>query len=331
MSRFFAGVRARWPRLSPYASLLLGIASAVLMDRRPERAWLVIAGIALGWLGVMLLAFFERAPGPSSLMKSGVRFLALGPVQMTLFFTLPFYVQAWAGTWGQAAFIALVALAALVTLWDPLHHAVLRRPVLGACLQGFATFAGLNALLPVLGVSNSRSLLCSAAAAALVLPLLALAVAPPKQRRGLLPRIGVVTLAALLLAVPAVRRAVPAAPLRLVEGGLGTSITGMRLDDPTERLDTVPESLACYTVIWAPRGLRDALFHVWRKNGRPVDAIPLEVRGGREAGFRTWSKKQHLGPSPGGTWTCSVETASGQVLGERRVLVLAPQAPSSTP
>ena len=55
-----------------------------------------------------------------------------------------------------------------------------------------------------------------------------------------------------------------------------------------------------------------------------VDRIELEIRGGREAGFRTYSVKQNFGPEPSGTWSCAVETASGQFLGERRIVIASP-------
>jgi hypothetical protein len=144
----------------------------------------------------------------------------------------------------------------------------------------------------------------------------------------------VVALATTLF-IPAVRRLVPAAPMRLVEGSLGTQFEEMTLADPATELRGAPAQLVCFTSLWAPRGVRDALVHVWIKDGVEVDRIPLEIRGGRASGFRTWSVKQNLGAGPFGTWTCSVETASGQYLGERSVLLspapIAPEVPPALP
>ena len=54
-----------------------------------------------------------------------------------------------------------------------------------------------------------------------------------------------------------------------------------------------------------------------------VDRIALKVRGGRQQGFRTYSKKSKLGKGEryAGLWSCAVETASGQRLGVVRVQV----------
>ncbi|HEY4222804.1 MAG TPA: DUF2914 domain-containing protein, partial [Myxococcota bacterium] len=73
-----------------------------------------------------------------------------------------------------------------------------------------------------------------------------------------------------------------------------------------------PEALYCHCAIKAPLGLHDELVHVWEKDGVLVSSIKLDVKGGREAGFRTWSKISVVTP---GQYACTVETASGQVLG----------------
>jgi hypothetical protein len=67
--------------------------------------------------------------------------------------------------------------------------------------------------------------------------------------------------------------------------------------------------------------VRERLLHVWRKDGHVVDRIELEIRGGREQGFRTYSVKRNFGDQPQGEWSCAVETALGQFLGEQRVVI----------
>ncbi|MCB9649164.1 MAG: DUF2914 domain-containing protein [Deltaproteobacteria bacterium] len=58
--------------------------------------------------------------------------------------------------------------------------------------------------------------------------------------------------------------------------------------------------------------------HEWWHDGARVDVVDLDVRGGREEGFRTWSTKRNLGPRPQGRWRCRVVTAAGQVVGQIR-------------
>jgi hypothetical protein len=60
--------------------------------------------------------------------------------------------------------------------------------------------------------------------------------------------------------------------------------------------------------------VRDRLFHVWTRDGKPRVRVELSFRGGREAGFRTFSRITP-GRHGAGRYTCRVETESGQVLG----------------
>lgn len=78
--------------------------------------------------------------------------------------------------------------------------------------------------------------------------------------------------------------------------------------------------LRCATAIASPMGLRDKLFHVWKKNGKLRARVPLNIVGGRKQGFRTHSR---ITPGGRGKFTCRVETANGQVLGSRSVKISA--------
>ncbi|MCA9555979.1 MAG: DUF2914 domain-containing protein, partial [Myxococcales bacterium] len=111
---------------------------------------------------------------------------------------------------------------------------------------------------------------------------------------------------------------VPPAPLSLAEAAVGTLVVERWVSDPTERFEVAPPQITCATAIRAPRGLQDALRHEWWHDGARVDVVDLDVRGGREEGFRTWSTKRNLGPRPQGRWRCRVVTAAGQVVGQIR-------------
>jgi hypothetical protein len=154
----------------------------------------------------------------------------------------------------------------------------------------------------------------------------------PGARRRLLMTVVPASLAlGLASALPLARRVIPAAPLRLVQAAIGTEVRDWTLLDPTRRFIGVPAKLACLSLVWAPRGVRDALVHVWIKDGVEMDRIPLAIRGGGAWGFSTWSIKHNLGASPTGRWTCSVETTSGQVLGEETAVVEAAPKPDEAP
>jgi hypothetical protein len=295
-------------RVMPWISLVLGVSSAFWMDRRPERAPLVALAAAAGWILLAMLAILESARR-KALVHRAARFgAAMGSqslVQLSLFFSAPFFMRAAAipAHWG---FVALIVVAGAVTLWTPLSEAMLRHSVAGAALQGIATFAGLDCVLPLLGLSNQLSLLGATIWTALGLPLVAAA-----RRANQGPPL-VVALSLLIAFVAGGARFVPPAPLRFVEGQIGTRVSDRRVVDGATQFASPPEQLICFTAIAAPRGLRDKLRHVWRQNGVLRGEVPLEIRGGRPQGFRTWSTHRAISP---GRWSCTTETASGQLLG----------------
>jgi hypothetical protein len=116
-------------------------------------------------------------------------------------------------------------------------------------------------------------------------------------------------------------RWIPAAPLSLGHAAIGTYMNGRDVGDPLDHLGRRPSALVCATAIRAPLGVHERLYHVWRQDGEVRDRIELEIDGGREQGFRTWSRKRNFGNDPRGTWTCAVETGLGQSLGERAIVI----------
>ncbi len=319
-------------RALPWASLAVGIASAGLMDRGPKRASLV-ASAAIGcWLTLTIVVWLRaKVEQRQTLLWRSVHFSTLmltqSAVQLSFFFALPFYWKAWGGTPEQAVFIAVITVAALASLWDPLTEWLFHHAGWAPVLPGLATFCALNAALPGAGLSNSHSLWVAALCTAVALPLAALlrpfVVDPlrPHQRRQTLVSTLIVALvfpAGLWLGGA---RVVPAAPLALLDAAIGTHQRSRWVADPIDRMDHRPAALMCATSIWAPLGVKERLYHVWRQDGEVRDRIELDVSGGREKGFRTWSRKHNFGEHPGGTWSCSVETGLGQLLGRREVVV----------
>jgi hypothetical protein len=319
--------KLRWA--PPWLSLSTGLASAWWMDRDPDRAGPIAAATACGWAllaaTILLRRLRPEGAGRRALLVRAARYSSLAGLQwvlqLSLFFTFPFYAHAADGL-AHHGFLALLAVAAAATLWDPFFASLAARPAVGA-VAGLATFAGLNAMLPILGASNLAGLALAAGAVVVGAPIAAAVAARPGARRRSAALAALAALALPAALAAGAVRLVPAAPLRLVEASVGTRRAGLAVDDPGDRF-VAPAQLVCATTIWAPRGLSDALVHVWEKDGEVVDRIPLEVRGGREAGFRTFSAKRHLGAAPAGRWTCAVETAAGQRLGEREVTVEAP-------
>lgn len=325
-------------RVLPWASLAIGVVGAIFMDRGPGHGR-IVAGAAIGcWLTLLVVLWLRaKAEASGRILWRGAHFTTLlvtqSAIHLSLFFAVPFYWKAWGGTVEQAVFIGVLTLAALASLWDPLTEWLLHHPTWAPVMPALATFGALNAVLPGIGLSNSHSLWAAVGCTAIAMPLGVVlrpdrpdadAAARARDRRRLVIASIVVALVGPIGLWLGAARIVPAAPLALVDAAIGTRQRGRWVDEPIERLDRRPGMLVCATAIWAPQGVHERLYHVWRQNGVERDRIELEIEGGREKGFRTWSRKRNFGDDPGGTWTCSVETGLGQLLGTRAIVIESP-------
>lgn len=322
-------VRNGFTLLLPWASLLFGVAGAFWMDRSPKRAWIVAVATIATWLMVLLLAWLSRldATGMPRTRKLLLRVAQLSSLlatqsllQLTLFFALPFYFYAAALDVGHIVFVATLTLLSIASLWDPWTERVLQRPLLAAALPAVGSFAALAAVLPALGLSTYASLWIAVASASIGWPVLTAATASHERRARSTATAALVALAFPVIMYFGGARIVPAAPLRLVRADIGTALQDHWVVDPSKSIDHAPARLVCATAIASPLGLRDRLFHVWRKDGKPRARIELKIVGGRTQGFRTNSRIQ-VGHPARGRYSCTVETASGQVLGSRSVKV----------
>jgi hypothetical protein len=318
----------------PWLSLAYGAFSAFTMHRGPERAKWVAAAAVLLWLTLTVLHGLGHlesgAEGSRRRRVLGlVHRLSLmatqSAVQLGLFFALPFYFHAATDEPGHVLFMfGLVALCG-ASLWDPLSAHLLMRPLLAPLLPAVSSFVALDAVLPGLGLSTHDSLRLSALIAALGVAATTAASTPAAARTRATVRALAMALllpVALELGAAAI---VPAAPLRLVKIELGTHVRDHWVVDPVDRLDAAPERLFCASAIESPVGVRDRLFHVWRFDGAVRSRIELSFQGGRFGGYRTYSRIAGFGKRPSGTYSCSVETTSGQVLGSHKLKISSPR------
>jgi hypothetical protein len=325
-----ARLLARLRAFLPWASLATGVAGAVWMDRGPKRGALVAAAAVALWILLLVLLWLARVrPVPAAGFR---RWLLLAAqfssllaaqslVQLALFFALPFYLQAATYDVGHGAFLVGLIALSVASLWDPLTERLLMRPLLAPLLPAIASFVALAAVLPGLGLSTRASLWIAAFTSGAGVFVTAAASAPPGRRAR---ASGLALLAALVIPLAlwlGAVRIVPAAPLRLSKMEIGTHREGHWVSDPQKRFATAPERLICATAIWSPLGVKDRLFHVWTRDGRPRARVELDIRGGRAGGFRTFSRVAGLGRNPAGVYRCSVQTLSGQVLGSRSVRI----------
>jgi len=303
-------------------SLAMGLATLFVFRRGlPHLGW-IVGYLLLLWLIVAVLAE-ARAPLETrgrGFMVSAAEYTIQTLYHNLLLFVLPAYWASATLASPNALFLGGVAAGALVTAVDPLYRALARgHGWIQHAFLGFSTFAALNVALPLVGVQPFTALLGSAALAGL-----ALAPALRREVAGWASAYGLAVVVA-LVAVGLVwvgRGLVPPAPLFLAEKTAARDVDNLQPVEPVSgsvRAETVAEwggGLAVYTAVHAPAGLRQAIEHVWRKNGQVIARVPLSpVLGGRAEGFRTWSRKSDLGAPLPGRYAVDVMTASGQLIG----------------
>jgi len=242
-----------------------------------------------------------------------------------LLFVLPAYYAATTLTSINVIFLGVLVGGAVLTAVDPWYRRLVApRPWLSDALLGFSMFAALNVALPLVGVRPILALESSAMLAALAL-------LPAVRRHGHLPWRRALARTAACVAVAALaawfgRALVPPAPLFVARA------VAARTVEHLEPVDVVGRSvsagtiagwgeLTAYTSIYAPGGLRQEIAHVWTRDGAVIARIPLApVRGGREEGFRTWSRRRDPRPVAG-RYRVDVVTASNQLIGRLRFTV----------
>ncbi len=92
----------------------------------------------------------------------------------------------------------------------------------------------------------------------------------------------------------------------------------------------------CFTSVFAPVSLDTTIYHHWQyrparseddQNERPfstTDRIPIEISGGREEGYRSYTVKQRVMP---GEWRVDVETEDGRLISRVAFQVEEEEAP----
>jgi hypothetical protein len=317
----------RWlERLVPWGvsigSLALGLATLFVFRRGlPHVGW-IVGYLLLVWVMITLLAVV-RAPleqhGRSLAVGAGEYFLQTLCHGLFLF-VLPSYYNAATVTSPNAPLVVLLAGAALLTAVDPWYQALVQpRPWLRCVLLGLAMFAGLNVALALVGM---RPIVAAVAGAGLAGISLAPALRGPGH--GWVWAVGrAVALAGVAMAAVWIAPGwVPPAPLFIARAVAARDVVD---HEPVDVIEGVVDSgtvlrwgsLAAYTAVYAPAGMRQSIEHVWRRDGARVDRIPLAapVMGGRREGFRTFSRRRSWHPPIAGRYDVDVVTNSGQLVG----------------
>ncbi len=306
-------------------AFVAGIASYVLIDRKESLAQFIAAFMLVSWVLLVadnwLRSTLERRFG-WVLSPIVIRFLTQLVHQESLFFALPFFLAVTSWDHGQAVFTSLLLVCALVSIIDPLYYKQLAtRYTLFVAFHTLALFVVMLVVLPLLLQLTTQQSLVAAIVAALIFSLPSLDKLLPPARWWRLPLLMTV-LGLIALILWQLRSWIPPAGMRLTAVSIsyqvdteqrqaGANITELNVSD-------LQKGLYAWTAVKAPRGLREKVHHVWLLNGREVDRIELDIRGGREAGYRAWSHKLVFPPYPAGRWQVQVVTESGRLIGLTR-------------
>lgn len=324
----------RYPGVIALFGFCSGLASFLLVDRQAHLAKVLGVMLLVSWLWLILENLLReriRRRFGFELPLPVLRYAMQMIHQESLFFVLPFFFITTAWHSGQVLFSGLLALAALVSITDPLYYRLAGRRWLLLAFHSLTLFAVMLTALPIIfHLSTPQSYrIALGLATLLALPSLPGLVGSGTWRRLLL-------LAALPVGLAAggwmARVWVPPATLWLTEVAISDRFDGQERA-PGERLTRLTAAqlqangLYAYTAINAPRGLNERIYHVWRHNGREVDRIALDIHGGRREGYRAWTHKLRFPRDAAGKWQVQVQTEAGQLIGVLRFEVADNPAP----
>ena len=323
------GLVQRHPRILALFGFVSGVASFVLVDRQEEFARVIPLLMLLSWAWLVMENVLSRSLSrrfghelPAGVLRYATQMIH----QESLFFVLPFFFVTTAWNSGQAFFSALLLGAALVAIIDPVYYKWLApRRWTYLAYHTLTLFAVLLTALPILFHLTTPESYKLAIAVAVVLSLPSLSRNVPFDGWGRWAALGALSLA--LGATGWLARSwIPPATLWLTDVAVTASLDDDRT--PAESLGTVTGAqlrstgLFAYTAIRAPRGLDERVYHVWQHNGIEVDRIALDITGGRERGYRSWTHKRNFPDNAVGRWQVRVLTEAGQMIGALRFQVV---------
>lgn len=319
----------RFPWAMPLFGFVSGVASFLLVERKQELAQIIAVLILASWCWLLmekslhrLVLRWLRFPLPQPLFTYAAQLVH----QESLFFVIPFFFITTAWNSGQAIYTGILLLAAAVSIIDPIYfRGLVPRRRWYFAFHGLTLFAVLLTALPIIfhlptAESYHWSLLI-----ALLVTLSGVAGESGWRwwQRGLfiLALAGILGFAGLLL-----RPWVPPATLWLTQVAITDTMDDANRSPEnhlkTLRVTELHKGLYAYTAIHAPRGLNERIYHVWQLNGRVVDKVPLDIHGGREAGYRAWTHKVNFPADPLGRWQIRVVTDANQLIGVLRFTVV---------
>lgn len=340
-SRLARLVRKLWWLHSGFA-LSFGVGIMLFARAGLAHADKVMIALLASWL--LLFVALRFIVGPANrrsgegLAKKSIRvatnYIIKQFYQQMFFFLTPLYASS--TTWSLASrnwWIApLLFLCAVVSTLDLVFdHFIMERRWLASVIYGFAMFALLNVLLPlVIHCDHLTGLIVAAAATPTFVAVLSFSV-----RAVFSPKGAVLTLAvtgAMLAAVWFGRVAIPPAPLVMPESTIGHGEPGQYECLPASkhriRADQL-EKLRCGSMLREPGGVKESIVHVWKLRGIELARIKPDRIDCDGAVFLSYFPNENHPDDPAGKWSCEVFTVNGQLVGRRRITVVPPKEKGS--
>lgn len=315
----------RIPWLLPAVSFTAGWIGFVMVQRGAGGARLIAMLALVGWFWLLIEPMVRRRLEQRKLGMGTfvVNFVSQSLQQELLFFSLPFMIGATQLHAGQIGFAALAAAAALVTTIDPVYERyVAMRAARRLAFHAYCSWIAALVVLPMalglpLEYALPLSLLAVAVWLALTLPLSLASLRRPHQKAA--------WIASLLLLPPllwTLRGHVPAAGLAVTDARIAQSIEGLAPGPPVRALTSADlnQGVIAFAAIRAPIGLAQTVIFEWRHRDES-ERIVMEIHGGSDSGWRTFSRKQAFPADPVGRWTVDILTPQGQLLKRLRFSV----------
>lgn len=311
----------RWPWAVPVSSFLFGWASFALVQRGERIAQLIAATVVLSWIWLLaeeLLGRWLVRWTEGRVSATLIHFVTQSLQLEMLFFSLPFLI---AGTHLDAGQIGFMLMACAATLICTLDRVYLRRisadGITHVGFHAFCSFLTGWVLLPIVfGLPLEQAMpLALTLTGGMVLACL------PRVLSGIggWRRVQRLLLFALALSAFWMLRAhIPAANLAVKQSLITQQVSEELVPGAERRLIPVAElsqGVIAFVAIRAPLGLAQEVTFEWRLNGEVQDRIPATLRGGRELGYRLYSRKHNFPADPRGRWTVLLRTPDGQLIG----------------
>jgi hypothetical protein len=319
----------RYPFAVAVFGFVSGLLSFFMVERNQELAQVIAVMMLVSWLWLASEVLLERGFShwfglklPPALISFATQMVH----QESLFFVIPFFFITTAWNSGQMVFTAFLIAAAFISIVDPIYYRWLApRRWLYFIYHGVTIFAvSLTALPIIFHLPTPQSYLWSL--------LIALALTLPNVARSLQLIWWKRSLAVILLAVTVgslgllIRPWIPPATLWLTEVAITDQVNTEDRSPvnifKTVKVEQLRQGIYAYTAIHAPRGLNERIYHVWTHNGEVIDKVALDIRGAREAGYRSWSRKENFPANPVGNWKIQVMTEARQLIGVLRFQVV---------